>query len=211
MKVHVLSEDIPYARYVLRHLRDKNTDVEHFRYWLKRAGIVLGVFLSKELYWIEKTIETPLSPTKEFELEQQPLIVSILGAGVHLAEGLLMMYPNAPLGLVSAKRIEEGDSVRVELYYTRLPKEWNAPAIVVDPMLATGTTMSSVIDKVKTSGARKIIVASVIAARPGVSYVLTRHPDVAIFTLGLDEFLDKRNFIVPGLGDAGDRSLGVVL
>ncbi|MEB3765010.1 MAG: uracil phosphoribosyltransferase [Desulfurococcales archaeon] len=210
MEIHVLAEEVPYARLILRHLRDKNTGVSDFRGWMEKAGILLGVFISRSLSWRRIEVETPLGSAVELDLETQPLVVSILGAGVYLANGIMKLYPGAPLGLVSAKRIEDGSEVRIEVYYSRLPTEWRGESIIVDPMLATGSTVSRVIDELKKRGSSKIIVGAVISSIQGISYLSSKHPDVEIYTLGLDKELDSRNFIVPGLGDAGDRSLGVV-
>jgi len=209
MPVRVVGEYLPYARLVLRHLRDRNTSVAGFRFWLEKAGEILAVELSRELSWRKVTVETPLARTTELELERPPLIVSVLGAATFLVYGLSRVYPEAPLALVSAKRIEENDSVEVRVYYKRLPREWKGEVIAADPMLATGKTIAGIVDLAKDIGASKVLIATVISSRQGIEYVLGKHPDVTIYTLAVDPELNDKAFIVPGLGDAGDRSLGV--
>ncbi len=209
MPVHVLSRETPYARLILRHLRDKNTGVAGFRFWLEKAGELLAIWIARSLSWKSVEVETPLARAEELELERPPLIISVLGAATYLSHGLTRVYPDAPLALVSAKRIEDGPNIEVKVYYKRLPQSWKGEIIAADPMLATGKTLIGILDLAKSIGASKLIVASVIAARQGLEAIEEKHPDADIYVLAVDPMLDENNFIVPGLGDAGDRSLGV--
>jgi uracil phosphoribosyltransferase len=208
--IHVVAERLPIARWILRVLRDERTSVGEFRRAMTLAGILLAIESSRELSWKPITVRTPLGvETVELELERKPLLIGILGASLHMLEGFQQVYPDAPIALIAAKRRETSRGVEVDVYYERLPGEWSGPAIVVDPMLATGTTVGLAISKAKRMGSSKIIVASVIASTQGLRYIVENHQDVAVYTLAVDPELNNRYFIVPGLGDAGDRVLGV--
>jgi uracil phosphoribosyltransferase len=210
MIIRVLGEEIPYARWLLRILRDESTGLREFREAMRRAGFLLAVEASEELSWKPYRVRTPLGVyASELEVEANPLVVAILGAGLPMAEGVLYAYPNAPFALVAAKRIEEGGDVRVEVLYERLPSEWRGPAFIVDPMLATGLTISETAKRVKALGSNKIVVLSVITAPEGLKRVSEEVGDAIVYTLAIDRGLNDRYFIVPGLGDAGDRGLGV--
>jgi uracil phosphoribosyltransferase len=210
VKITIVAEENPIARWILRWLRDESTGVESFRAWMRRAGIVLAVYTARELSWSEARVHTPLGVDSiELEPSPEPLIVGVLGASLPLLEGFTELYPSAPIGLLAARRVEEGSSVRIELYYTRLPEKVKGPAVIVDPMLATGYTIANTARILSERGAKPIIAASAIASKPGVSYLASTGLLDSIVTLALDPSLDSRYFIVPGLGDAGDRSLGV--
>ena len=209
--VYVISRETPLARFVLKVLRDRETGYEEFRRYMRIAGAILAVYALREAEWRETRVVTPLN-AEAVELEPAaPLyVVGVLGASIPLVEGFLSIAPWARIGLVAAKRIEEeGGPVRTEVYYVRLPSRVDGPAFVVDPMLATGGTVEAAVRILKERGAPRVTVASVIAAVPGIERLRRSHPDVKIYTLAVDPELDSRYFIVPGLGDAGDRALGV--
>ncbi len=208
-RVHVI--DNPLAKYYLTLLRDKNTRPDKFREYMRILGNYMGFEISRLLDWQETSVETPLSRAKGVKPRGKLLIVAILGASIPMAIGLLEALPWAGLGLVAARRIEENNGVRIEVYYKRLPKELtNYTTIVTDPMLATGKTMDVVLSLLEESGVKKIIVGTIISSKPGIEYITARHPNVDIVTYAIDPILNDKWFIVPGLGDAGDRSLGVV-
>lgn len=209
MRVRVIGDEVPVARMVLASLRSESTGLTEFRRNLKLAGVILAVEVSRELEWEKVKVKTPLGVAEELRLARPPLLVAVLGAGVVMAEGFLDVYSEAPLGLVAARRVEEPGRLRVDVYYRRMPPRIEGPAVIVDPMLATGYTMDVVASDLKERGASKVIMASVIASRDGIMYLAERHPDAVVYTLAVDPKLDDRFFIVPGLGDAGDRSLGV--
>lgn len=209
-RVRVLGDELPYARWLLLKLRDRRTDSPTFRYYMREAGRLLAIMSSAELEWTKESVTTPLGvQTEELNLAAPPLLVGVLGAALPLLEGFSEVYPQAPVGLVAARRLEDRDGVKVELYYRRLPRVHEGVAVVLDPMLATGRTLDRVISEVKSLGSGKVIVGSVIASKQGLSFILSRHPDVSIYTLAVDPELNTSFFIVPGLGDAGDRGLGV--
>ena len=208
-RLEVLGESLPIARWILSNLRDKSTGLDSFRKYMSLAGTLLAREVSKELDWRPKPVETPLgAKAVELELESQPLIIGILGASLHMLEGFNRVYPGAPLGLIAAKRVEDG-GLRVEVKYERLPESWSGHAIVVDPMLATGLTIEEALRIAERIGSRRRIVASIISSVEGVERVKSMGLADAIYTLAVDPELDQNYFIVPGLGDAGDRSMGV--
>ena len=212
MRLVVVSRENPAASMVLARLRSASTGLAEFRSWMRVAGRILGVYIAGELEWRRVTVTTPLGVEAEEAVPVPPLLVSVLGAGEFLAQGILDIYPEAPLAFVAARRVEEGSGrpgVRVE--YHRLPSRVDGVAVIADPMLATGGTVLAVARLLAERGADRVVIASVIASRPGVER-LSGHPlsdRMSIVTLALDPELDSRAFIVPGLGDAGDRSLGV--
>ncbi len=208
--LRVLGEEFPLARAVLRVLRDESTGYEEFRRFMRIAGTLLALSVSRDLSWSEAKVRTPLA-AEAVELEPgRPLyLVGVLGASIPLLEGFLDVYQWARIALVAARRVEEGEGVEIKVSYLRLPKAFDGDVVVVDPMLATGKTAEAAVALAKERGAGRVVVASVISSRQGVEYLLSRHREVAIHTLALDPELDDRYFIVPGLGDAGDRALGV--
>jgi uracil phosphoribosyltransferase len=210
VKLHVIGDSTPLARAVLRVLRDESTGYSEFREYMRRAGVILAVAASRSLSWRTVKVRTPLNvEAEELEPARSLYVIGILGASLPLVEGFLEMYPWARVALLAARRIEEEGSVRVEVYYERMPRSFDGDVVIVDPMLATGLTVEGAIRAAKERGADRIVVACVIASKPGVERISRNHPDVEIYALALDPQLDHRFFIVPGLGDAGDRALGV--
>lgn len=210
MIVRVLTAENPLASMILARLRNRSTGLRDFRYYMKLAGIILGVEVARFLEWSEVQVETPLGEkTRELELGSQPLVISILGAAIPLVEGFLEVYPEAPVGLVAARRVEEGERLEIEVKYSRMPSKWEGVSVVLDPMLATGMTISRAVEEAKNIGSSRVIVATVIAATDGLKKLAQEHPDSIVVTLAVDPRLDDKFFIRPGLGDAGDRGLGV--
>ena len=210
MIVRVLGEELPYARWLLRLLRDRGTGLAEFRRALRMAGLLLAMQASEELGWRDVEVETPLGvKARELEPEAEPLVVAVLGASLPMVEGVLVAYPSSPVALVSARRVED-DTISIEINYKRLPKRWVHDVFVVDPMLATGMTLEKVVGIVRELGARRIVILSAIAAPEGIRRLAENWRDLIVYTLAIDRGLNDRYFIVPGLGDAGDRGLGVV-
>ena len=209
-RVRVIGDEVPYARWLLARLRDRSTPPDEFRRYMRDAGRLIAIYSSRELEWVKVGVSTPLGAVaEELDLASPPLVVGVLGAGLPLVEGYTDVFPTSRIGLVAARRYEGADGVRVELYYRRLPSSHGGVSVVLDPMLATGKTVSRVIDEVKKIGVGKVIVGAVIASRPGLMYLTKTHPDVSVYTLAVDPDLNSAFFIVPGLGDAGDRALNV--
>lgn len=206
----IVGSESPLSRYVLRILRDRSTGFEEFRRGMRIAGSILAVFIARELKWKEIDVETPLGvKARELEPSDPVYVVGVLGASIPMVEGFSSMIPSSRIALVAARRVEEPGKVSIEVYYTRMPRRFDGPAVILDPMLATGKTVAEAIKIVKSRGASKVVVGSVIASKPGVEYIRGLYSDVAIYSLALDPELDENFFIVPGLGDAGDRALGV--
>ncbi len=209
-RARILGNELPYARWLLSRLRNSSTRPWEFRQYMREAGRLLAIEVSRELEWSKVRVETPLKAyAEELELASPPLLIGILGAALPLLEGFSEVYPTARIGLVAARRVEDKRDVRVELYYRRLPRVHVGTSVVLDPMLATGKTIDRVVEEVKALGAGKVVIGSVIASMPGLSYLTNRHPDLTVYVLAVDPELDSRFFIVPGLGDAGDRALDV--
>jgi len=203
--------DNPLAKYLLTILRNKNTLPPKFREVMRKLGFILAYEISRELMWKEITVETPLSKAKGIEPYTNIWIIAILGAGVPLAQGIHEAFPWAGLGFIAARRFEEDKDIRVEVYYERMPESLKRTiTIIADPMLATGNTMVKVLEIVRRRGCGKVIIASVVASKYGVKKILDLFNDVNIYVLTIDPELNDKAFIVPGLGDAGDRALNPI-
>jgi len=211
VKVTEIARENPLASWILRVLRDPSTPTPQFREWMRRAGTLLAAYAAQDLDWRPATITTQLgAPAEELEPEEPPLLVAVLGASLHLLQGFEHALPHAQIGLIAARRIEEGPETRTIVYYERLPEKPPKTTVILDPMLATGKTIEAAAKRVLQRGPTRIIVASVIASHPGITYLKATTPVHALYTLRIDPSLDKNNFIVPGLGDAGDRTLAPV-
>jgi len=209
----------PYAQAVLTKLRDRRTGQIDFRKGLVRLGRVLGLELVKEFEIKEITVETPLGPAKGVAIPgmDNVVIITILRAAMPLTEGLIKVFPAARQGVVSARRVEEkgmgpGYEFEIEITYVKIPEiKHEDTVIIADPMLATGSTMVSIMDEVLKRGrAKRYFIASVISTPVGIAKVLKKFRDVdlKIYTVAIDEVINEMGYIVPGLGDAGDRAFG---
>lgn len=211
--------DHPYAQAVLTKLRDKRTGQIDFRKGLVRLGRIIGLEIVRELPVRKIKVETPLGTAEGVEIPsmENVIIITILRAAMPLTEGLIKIFPSAKQGVASARRVEElgmkpGYEFEIELTYIRIPKI-NAEDIVIitDPMLATGSTMVTVLKEVLKRGqAKKYIIASVIATPIGISKIFNtfKNVDITIYTVAIDGKINEKGYIVPGLGDAGDRAFG---
>lgn len=209
--------DRPFARHILTKLRSKETDQVNFRKNLVRLGRIIGYEIADSLEYEEVEVETPLAKAKGVVIRglEHVVIVNILRAATPLVEGLLKAFPSARQGVVVAKRREKvypqpPREMEVDIYYSRIPSIYPDDLVIVaDPMLATGSTVLKVLELVFAQGSpKKVVVASVIASRYGVERVLGCGRPVEIFVVEVDPDLDTRGYIVPGLGDAGDRAFG---
>jgi uracil phosphoribosyltransferase len=208
MQGEVILVENPLAKYYLTILRDHRTTPKVFRDYIRRLGYILGYEASRFLKWKKVFVETPLARAEGIEPGKPVLIVGILGASIPMIEGIWDAIPWAGLGLVAARRRELIDGVEVEVYYERLPDDLSIYTILlIDPMLATGKTIVNVIERLKKRGARDIVVLTIISSKQGISYVHETYPEIPIITTAIDPMLNDKFFIVPGLGDAGDRGL----
>ena len=205
---HLTVVDHPLIQHKLTIMRDQTTSTAVFRQLLREISHLLAYEVTRRLPMTTKTIETPLQPMEAPTLDGRKLaLVSILRAGNGLLDGMLDLIPSARVGFVGLYRDEE--TLRPVQYYCKLPGEMpDRMVIAVDPMLATGNSSAAAIDLLKEAGAKDIRFLCLLAAPEGVQRMKEAHPDVPIVTAALDERLNELGYIVPGLGDAGDRMFG---
>lgn len=198
----------PLVQHKLTLLRSADTSTKKFREGLEEIAILLGYEATRDLPLEEVGIITPLEAMKAKRLAGKKLVlVPILRAGLGMVEGLLRLVPSARVGHVGIYRDEE--TLEAVRYYTSLPPDVDRRrCLVLDPMLATGGSAVAAIDLLKREGVRDVQLLCVIVAPEGVKRVTAAHPDVPIITAALDRQLDERGYILPGLGDAGDRQFG---
>lgn len=208
MTQHLTIVDHPLVQHKLTLMREKDTSTASFRQLLREISLLLAYEVTRELPVTNREIETPLMKMQAPVIEGKKLaLVSILRAGNGLMDGILELIPAARVGFVGLYRDEE--TLQPVQYYNKLPKRMEErTAIVVDPMLATGNSSAAAIDLVKESGAKNIRFLCLLAAPEGVARMKEAHPDVPIVTASLDEKLNELGYIIPGLGDAGDRMFG---
>jgi len=208
MTNHLTVVDHPLIQHKLTLMRDRNTPSAVFRQLLREISLLLAYEALADLPLTTRHIETPVAPMEAPILKGKKLVlVSILRAGNGLLEGVLELVPSARVGFIGLYR--DPDTLQPVEYYKKLPESMEQrTAVVVDPMLATGNSVCAAIGRIKESGARDIRFMSLLAAPEGVAAMKERHPDVPVFTAAVDERLNDHGYIVPGLGDAGDRMFG---
>ncbi len=206
---NVFMVDSPLVKVDVTNLRNKNTNEELFRNSVKRISHALAHEISKYFEVREINVETPLEITKGYELTHSIVLVPILRAGLGMMDAFLEIMPKASVGHIGLQRDEE--TLQPIDYYYKTPKQLDkAKVILLDPMLATGGSSSAALFYLKKSGAKEIFFASLIAAPEGIKKVTEDHPDVKVFTAAFDRELNEKGYIVPGLGDAGDRTFGTL-
>ncbi len=198
----------PLVRHKLTLMRKKETPSSSFRQLLWEISMLLAYEITRDLPLQEVSVETPVCRTKAPLLSGKKLaLVSIMRAGNGLLDGILELIPAARVGFVGLYRDEE--TLEPVEYYCKVPDQLeNRLVIAVDPMLATGNSSVAAITRLKEAGAKDIRLLSLLAAPEGVACMKEAHPDVHVFTASLDEKLNDQGYIVPGLGDAGDRMFG---
>jgi len=190
-------------------LRDINTDSETFRAALQRVSNILAAEISKKFSLTEVEVETPLEKTKGFKLAHDVILVPVLRAGLGMVNGFLQIIPEAKVGHIGLQRDEE--TLKPVEYYYKVPKHLeSAEVVMLDPMLATGGSASEALKYLKNRGASKLAFACLVAAPEGIEKIKTEHPDVKIFAAAMDRELNTKGYILPGLGDAGDRTFGTL-
>jgi uracil phosphoribosyltransferase len=201
--------DHPIVKRDVTLLRDKLTQPEAFRAAVKRLSTVLSVEISRNFKLSAFKIETPLEITDGYEISQDVVLVPVLRAGLGMVSGFLAILPDARVGHIGLQR-DENTLMPVEYYY-KTPKNIDvATVILIDPMLATGGSASEAIKFLKKRGAKNIIFACLVAAPEGINKLGNDHPEVKIFGASLDRELNNKGYILPGLGDAGDRTFGTL-
>jgi uracil phosphoribosyltransferase len=205
---HLTVVDHPLVQHKLTLMRKKETSTSEFRQLLREISHLLAYEVTRELPMTTAPIETPMMEMDAPVLSGRKLaLVSILRAGNGLLDGMLDLIPSARVGFVGLYRDEE--TLKPVQYYFKVPSELsNRLVIAVDPMLATGNSSAAAIDLLKEAGAKDIRFLCLLAAPEGVERMKEAHPDVPIVTASLDERLNDKGYIVPGLGDAGDRMFG---
>lgn len=200
--------DHPLIRHKLAIIRSKDTNTKQFREVVSELATLMAYEAFKEVPTVEIDVETPLEVTKQTVIKENSIaIVPILRAGLGMVDGILSLFPTAKVGHIGLYRDEE--TLEPQEYYCKLPVAIEDKVVmVVDPMLATGGSASDAITMLKKRGCTKIKLLSIIAAPEGVKKVAEDHPDVEIFISTLDRCLNEHGYILPGLGDAGDRIFG---
>ena len=208
IKGRVVVVDHPLIQHKISIVRDKNTSVKDFRELVQEIAGLMVYEISRNLPLEEIEVETPLCVTKAYSLAGKKLaVVPVLRAGLGMVEGILRLIPNAKVGHIGLYR--DPETLQPVDYYCKLPGDIGERDIfVLDPMLATGGSASASIAHVKKCGGRRISLVSLVAAPVGVEKVSADHPEVDIFTAVMDSHLNDHGYIVPGLGDAGDRLFG---
>lgn len=205
-QLHVI--DHPMIQHKLTIMRDKETGSKDFRELLNEISLLMGYEVTRDLPMDDKEIETPICPMTAKKISGRKLaIVPILRAGMGMVDGLRTLVPVARVGHIGLYRNEETHEP-VE-YYCKLPEDiQDRLVIVTDPMLATGGSATDAISMLKARGCRNIRLMCLVAVPEGIAKVQKNHPDVDIFVAAVDERLNENAYIVPGLGDAGDRIFG---
>lgn len=216
MKLHRLDDN--YSSDILTRLRDRETGLEEFRRGLRRLGLLTGIRIAATMGYRDVEVETPLGiVARGVSLTEahSVVVVNVLRAATPLVEGLLDVFPDARVGIVNAKRVETGRlapeyDFRIDVPYFNAPKLTGGDTLIVaDPMIASGSTSVAVLDRLlKTGQPKRVILASVISAPKGLERVHAHYPDAEVYTVAVDEGLNEHGYIVPGLGDAGDRVSG---
>lgn len=197
----------PLLARALTHIRDKGTSTPEFRRRVGDASSLLAFEVTRTLGTRRVTVETPLARTSGVALKRDVVFVPVLRAGVSMLEAFLGVVPDATVGFVGQKRDEL--TLQASTYICNVPAQVDtADVFILDPMLATGGSAVATIDLLKQRGAKRLTLVHLLAAPEGVRRVNKAHPDVPIFIAALDKKLNERGFIVPGLGDAGDRTFG---
>jgi uracil phosphoribosyltransferase len=198
----------PLVQHKLAYLRDRETPTVHFRKLVNEVTLLLTYEATKDMETEPWEIETPLERTTAQRISGKKVAVCpVLRAGVGMLDGVLSLVSSARVGFIGMYRDEE--TLEPVQYYVKLPDDLDArSAIVLDPMLATGHSSGAAIEAVQEAGAQSVTLVCIVAAPPGIDHIQEHHPTVHIVCAAVDRGLDERGFIVPGLGDAGDRLYG---
>jgi uracil phosphoribosyltransferase len=204
--IHVL--DHPLAAHVMTHLRDKTTKPATFRTLCYQVSLLLAIEATRDLATEQRVVETPLESVNGRVLTHQRLVVvPILRAGLGMVQPFLDIFPDVSVGYIGLER--DHTTALARHYYCKLPSlDEHSRVIIVDPMLATGGSAVQAIEALRAEGAANITLISIVSAPEGVARVRSSYPEVPIFTAALDRELNRQKYILPGLGDFGDRLYG---
>ena len=205
MALHII--DHPLVQHKLTLMRDKSASTSKFRKLLKEISMLMGYEVTRDFPLTYEEIETPLQKMNAPKIAGKKVIIApILRAGLGMVDGLLELIPSARIGHIGMYRDEE--TCLPVFYYYKMPADKDRLVIVTDPMLATGGSACDAIERLKRDGFTHIRLMCLVASPQGVKAVRDNHPDVDIYLASLDEGLNEKNYILPGLGDAGDRIFG---
>ena len=197
----------PFLKHKLTALRDENTKHKEFRELANEITMLICYEALKNIEVEDCEIQTPMGKMTGKRMKNDIVVVPILRAGVGMLDGILTLVPNARVGFVGMYR--DHDTKKPVEYYCKLPEDVINPLVfLIDPMLATGGSVVATVDLLKRRGFNNIVLVSIISTPEGIEAVEKAHPDVQIFTGNIDEYLDNNKYIIPGLGDAGDRLFG---
>ncbi|EFI41758.1 MULTISPECIES: uracil phosphoribosyltransferase [Peptoniphilus] len=205
---NLIVTDHPLIQHKLTLLRRVDTSSKDFRELVREIATLMGYEVTRDLELSDIEIETPLEKCIGKEISGKKIsIVPILRAGIGMVDGVLSVVPGARVGHIGMYR--DPDTLKPVTYYCKLPKDVpNRTIILLDPMLATGGSLIAAIDEVKAQGATTVKTLNILAAPEGIEAVRKAHPDVDIYVAGIDRCLNDHGYILPGLGDAGDRLFG---
>lgn len=208
MESKIIVMDHPLIKHKLTYIRDKNTGSKEFRELVKEVSILMAYEVTRDLDLEEIEIETPITKMKSEVISGKKIgLVPIMRAGLGMVDGMLSLLPAARVGHIGLYRDPETHTP-IE-YYCKMPQDiGERRLLVLDPMLATGGSASAAIEFIKNRGANNIRLVCLVAAPEGIEAVRKKHPDVDIYVASIDEKLNDNAYIVPGLGDAGDRLFG---
>lgn len=205
MSVHVV--DHPLIQHKLSIMRNKNTSTGEFRKALQEISMLMGYEVTRDFPLEYEEIETPLQTMNAPKLAGKKVVIApILRAGLGMVDGLLSLIPSARVGHIGLYRDEE--TCKPVFYYYKMPANKDRLVIVTDPMLATGGSACDAIDRLKKDGFKDMRLMCLVASPAGIKKVNEVHPDVEIYVASIDDGLNEKNYILPGLGDAGDRIFG---
>lgn len=204
MPLHLV--DHPLAQHLLTGLRDKSTEPETFRRLSWNLTTMLVLEATRQIASKESQVETPIKTTTGQVLSEGLAVVPVLRAGLGMLEPVVQLFPDVAVGYIGLERNENTAIARS--YYSKLPDLSNRFTLCVDPMLATGGSAAQAVSLIKAHGAKKVVMVCVVAAPEGVKKLEDAHPGIGIYTATLDEGLNEKSYIVPGLGDYGDRLYG---
>ena len=204
---NVFASQHPLVAHKLTRMRDKNTDPKRFRELVREIAALLAYEATIDLATAPRAVQTPLAPYAGLELKEKIGLVPILRAGLGMVEGVWDLMPSAEVWHIGLYRDEK--TLKPVEYYNKLPVEPTVSVcLILDPMLATGGSAVASADVLKRWGVHKIKFVGVIGAPEGIQNMQAHHPDIPIYLAAIDDHLNERGYIVPGLGDAGDRQFG---
>ena len=198
----------PLVQHNLTRLRDRRTGPQEFRRVLSEVAALMIYEATRSFAVRSRSVRTPLARARGSELKREVILVPVLRAGLGMLDSILQLIPHARVGFIGLKREEK--SLRALFYHKSLPKDLSHfEVILIDPMLATGGSAMSAMELLMELGAKRVRLVNLVAAPEGIRRVHSRYPRLPIFTAAIDKKLNRNAYIVPGLGDAGDRLFGV--